>query len=287
MENVIYDMYIAEAIIENDYINYNEPEEKEALIDQVLKKHKISEARWDTSLSWYSDKIDVYLQINDSVKSRILRVQKNIEDEQALLAAINSSLEEKGPDYIPLHFRIATLGCNRGFKFNLDSTQLAERFGEKDTLFFRFKLIGVYPVDSYSLKSMLKIDYADTTIYQGTELNENKSYSFPLIKSIDKDTISSVHGFVNLSGEFPQVPIQLHQISLSAGESKKDSLINEMDSIGNKNDSVVSEMDSIEIKKVSTVNEMDSVGIKKDGVDSIKQPVEAEILQEKLKMTTD
>ena len=75
MENVMYDMYVAEALIESDYQEYNNPEKKEALIDQVLKKHKISEARWDTSLSWYSDKIDIYLQINDSVKSRIKRRQ--------------------------------------------------------------------------------------------------------------------------------------------------------------------------------------------------------------------
>lgn len=77
MENVMYDMYIAEAIIDNDYQNFTLPEKKEALIKQVLEKHKISEARWDTSLSWYSDNIDQYLQINDSVKSRLQREQKN------------------------------------------------------------------------------------------------------------------------------------------------------------------------------------------------------------------
>ena len=58
----MYDMYIAEALIENDYQKFDLPEKKEALIDQVLEKHKISEARWDTSLSWYSDNIDQYIQ---------------------------------------------------------------------------------------------------------------------------------------------------------------------------------------------------------------------------------
>lgn len=86
--------------------------------------------------------------------------------------------------------------------------------------------MGIYPTDSYSLKSRLKIDYADTTFYHGSELTENKSYSFPLIKSIDQDTISSVHGFVHLRGKFPQVPIQLHQISLGKKENNKDSINN-------------------------------------------------------------
>lgn len=226
MESVMYDMYIAEAIIESDYQDYNDPEKKEALIDQVLKKHKISETRWDTSLSWYSDKINVYLQINDSVKSRIKRRQLEIDEQQRLIAAKNNSIPTKSSDYIPLNFRIATLGCERGFKFNLDSTQLFEKFAEADTLFFRFKILGVHPIESHSLKSMLEINYTDTTIYEGSKLLENRSYSFPLIKYIDQDTIVSVNGFVNLSGKFPQVPIQLHQISLGKRMNSKDTVIN-------------------------------------------------------------
>ena len=226
MESVMYDMYIAEAIIESDYQDYNDPEKKEALIDKVLEKHKISEARWDTSLSWYSDKIDVYLQINDSVKSRIKRKQNEIDKEQKLIAARNNSTPTKSPDYIPPNFRIATLGCERGFKFNLDSTQLSEKFGEADTMFFQFKLLGIHPLESHSLKSMLKIDYADTTLYQGAMLTENKAYSFPIVRYIEQDTVVSVNGFVNLSGKFPQVPIQLYQISLGGELSSVDTIIN-------------------------------------------------------------
>ena len=226
MESVMYDMYIAEAIIESDYQDYNDPEKKEALIDKVLEKHKISEARWDTSLSWYSDKIDVYLQINDSVKSRIKRKQNEIDKEQKLIAARNNSTPTKSLDYIPRNFRIATLGCERGFKFNLDSTQLSEKFGDADTLFFQFKLLGIHPLESHSLKSMLKIDYADTTLYQGAMLTENKAYSFPIVRYIEQDTVVSVNGFVNLSGKFPQVPIQLYQISLGEELSNKDTIIN-------------------------------------------------------------
>ncbi len=219
MENVMYDMYIAEAIIENDYHDYIEPEKKEALIDEVLKKHKISEARWDTSLSWYSDKIDVYLQINDSVKSRLQRKQKEIDREEMLLASQNEDFEIKRPDYIPLYFRIASLGCERGFKFKLDSLQITERFADNDTLFFQFKLLGVHPTDTYSLQAMTIADYKDTTVYQSSRLFDNRLYTFPIVRYIDQDTISTVEGFVNLSGKLPQVPIQLYQISLKGNDS--------------------------------------------------------------------
>ena len=214
MENVMYDMYIAEAIIDNDYQKFAQPENKEALINQVLEKHKITEARWDTSLSWYSDNIDTYIQINDSVKSRLQRNYNETNQLITLRTAQRNELVIHPPHYIPNNFYIASLGCDRGFKFSLDSVQLTERFGDNDSIFFQFNVIGVFPSDSYSLKSMLMIEYADTTVYQTSKLEENKSYSFPLSRYIEQDTIVSLNGFVNLSGKFPHVPIQLYKISL-------------------------------------------------------------------------
>ena len=221
MENVMYDMYIAEAIIDHEYDKYMLPEEKEALIYHVLQKHRISEARWDTSLSWYSDNIDQYLQINDSVKSRLQRNQKVAQQLSMQEAAMQNKFKVKPSDFIPRNLHIAGLGCDRGFKFVLDSLQLAKKFAYNDTIFFRFKILGVLPHYSYTLKSMLSVEYADTTIYQTTVLEENKSYSFSLSKHIEQDTITSLNGFVNLSGKLPLIPIQLYQISL--GNSNNDS----------------------------------------------------------------
>ena len=232
MENVMYDMYIAEALIENDYQKFDLPEKKEALIDQVLEKHKISEARWDTSLSWYSDNIDQYIQINDSVKSRLQRNQNISQQLKIQQDADNNKFEVKPADYIPPNFYLAGLGCDRGFKFSLDSVQLADRFADEDTLFFNFKVLGVFPHDFYSLKSMLLIQYADTTIYQSLKLEENKPYSSPFSKHIAQDTIHSLTGFLNLSGRFPPVPIQLYQISL-AGIEKNDSSTQSVEDLSN------------------------------------------------------
>lgn len=250
MERVMYDMYIAEAIIDNDYQLFNLPEEKEALIDQVLEKHKISEARWDTSLSWYSDNIDLYLQLNDSVKSRLQRDQIIAEQLNLQQIAQNKEYEVKPPDYIPSSFYIASLGCDRGFKFKLDSTQLTEKFADNDTIYFRFTTLGVYPMDIYSLKAMLRIEYSDTIIYEGSKLEENKSYSFNVLKHIKKDSIVALDGFINLSGKFPPIPIQLYKISLSNDE-KNDSIISINDSV-KLNDEVIPKELILQQEKIQT-----------------------------------
>ncbi len=222
MEKVMYDMYIAEAIIEDDYNKFAENQNKEALIDQIFKKHRISEARWDTSLAWYSDNIDIYIQINDSVKSRLQRSQEVTKKLIAQLAEENNEFDVKPADYIPPHFCIASLGCDRGFKFALDSLQLMEKFDDIDTLQFRFKVLGVFPLDSYFLKTVLRVEYSDTTVYQSSKLEENKAYKFSIPIHIEQDTIVSLNGFVNLSGKLPPVPIQLYQISLGHND-KNDS----------------------------------------------------------------
>lgn len=232
MESVMYDMYIAESIIDHDYQKFNRPERKEALIKQVLKKHNISEARWDTSLSWYSDNIDQYLQINDSVKARLQREQKVAQQLSLRESSLRNEFKIKDPNYIPRNVHIAGIGCERGFKFMLDSTQLADKFAEKDTLFFSFKVIGVSPQKSYSLKSMLTIEYADTTIYQTSVIDENKPYSFHFTRHIEQDTIISLNGFVNLSGNLPDIPLQIYQISLGdKNNTDSTSLIKEATSI--------------------------------------------------------
>ena len=244
MENVMYDMYIAEAIIDNDYQKFAESQNKEALIEQVLEKHKISEARWDTSLSWYSDNIDLYLRINDSVKSRLQRNQSAVEQLRLAEASERYEDEMKSSDYIPPHFRIAGIGCSRSFKFELDSTQLADRFADFDNIYFKFKTLGVFPLDTYSLKTMLRIEYADTIIFQGEKLEENKAYSYNIPRQIEQDTIVSLNGFINLSGNFPPIPIQIYEISLGNIEV---------------NDSTLLLNDSIQLAKDSTRFIQDSI----------------------------
>jgi hypothetical protein len=49
-----------------------------------------------------------------------------------------------------------------------------------------------------------------------SQIEENKSYSFPLLRNIEQDTIVSLNGFVNLSGKLPLIPLQLYQISLGS-----------------------------------------------------------------------
>jgi len=71
MANVLYDLYIAEAgMQENAAVFRNDSEKKQDLLQSVFKKHKISQARFDTSLVWYNANLDRYLKVNTQVTER-------------------------------------------------------------------------------------------------------------------------------------------------------------------------------------------------------------------------
>ena len=71
MERVLYDIYLADAEINNNHnIFSSDSALKQDLLNSVLKKHKITEAVLDTSLSWYSGHLNKYFKINNNINKR-------------------------------------------------------------------------------------------------------------------------------------------------------------------------------------------------------------------------
>ena len=211
MEKLMYDVYIAEAMIENDYRNFDTPDKKEALIGEIFKKHKITQAQWDTSLSWYSDKIDIYLRMNDSVKARIQRQQKLTERIMNQEYAQQQSIAQRNnsPSYIPANYSFDEVNPVNGFRFRLDTAGIAKKIDSPD-FDFTFDVSGI-SADTYpNLRAMLMLNYKDTVVYRYEKISENRTYALHGQKYIRKDTINdtirNITGFVRL-----QDPVRLYK----------------------------------------------------------------------------
>ena len=220
MERLLYDVYVAESMMERDYENFDTPEKKEAYIHKIFKAHKITQAQWDTSLSWYSDRIDLYLKINDTVKVRLQRQQQEIEaamERQRKRMTIDPATLL--PSYIPPSFSYDEPNVKNGFTFHWDWVEVAQKL-TTDSFYFAYRVIGV-PRDSLSqLSSMLALTYGDTTIYSFRKIAEEGEYCFPAAKyieldSVRRDTLSEINGFVRWRDRFgKKPPILLHGIRL-------------------------------------------------------------------------
>lgn len=262
MERLMYDIYVAEATIENDYHNFDTPEKKEAYINRVFKAHKTTQAQWDTSLSWYSDRIDIYLKMNDSVKARLQRAREGVD---ALLAqqtqARYTDPSLLPPSYLPSVYAYSVPDARRGFRFSLDSTEILSRISGDDFL-FTFSVVGIPPRFKTPLASLFTLVYSDTTIYQFQEIKENKTYEFSASKYIPGDTIKGISGFVRLRDSIFMVPpIQLYRIYLGDIPTAVDSVGAGSDSPGTeilKPDSVtLPEPDSAKIARPEVIKEME------------------------------
>ncbi len=232
MESLLYDIYIAEAMIDNDFQNFDTPQKKEALISQVFKKHNVTQSQWDSSLAWYSDRADVYLRINDSVKSRLKREQEALqlqiskESSQHIISASRFISD----DYIPQIYSFNEVSSQNGFRFRLDSDYITENI-EQNNIDFSFDAIGIPQHIQPNLVAALILQYKDTTIYKTKAILHNQKYIINGQKYIKynrdtliiNDTIREVIGFVKLQDCLRQFNnIQLYNIFIGKKNNEKE-----------------------------------------------------------------
>lgn len=190
MEQLMYDIYIAEAMIDNDYSSFRTAEQKEALINEVFGKHNTTQAQWDTSLSWYSDRVDIYLKMNDSVRARLRRDRDAMNDLLSAQNAVLQSVKDRSlmTSDVPHHYSFSELNPKGGFRFKLDSAKVANQLG--DSLFmFSFDALMVPPTMSEELTAMLLLQYKDSTIWLRENITENRTYAMSGLKYLPIDTI--------------------------------------------------------------------------------------------------
>ena len=220
MEGLMYDVYMAEALIENDYQTYDTPEKKEAFLQKIFEKHQVTQVQWDSSLAWYADRIDVYMKMNDSVKARLQRKQQELDasiTQQVQAQQFESHSES--PSYIPHTYAFRRIGSGSGFRFRIDSAEINTRF-TNPTLEFRYNVIGIPDdVQEAPLQSMLILEYKDTTLYKPQQITQNKSYSTPVSRYIDGDTLTRISGFIHLKNTWRRLRyIQLYNIGLGKND---------------------------------------------------------------------
>jgi hypothetical protein len=189
MEQLMFDIYIAEAMMDNDYQNFSTPEKKEAYIREIFHRHGVTQARWDTTLAWYADRIDVYLRINDSVMARLHRERDIIDRQIALQLAMEELEEIFFPDsHIPRFYSFSTPSTRSGFRFRLDSIEIVEQL-PYDEFSFDFSVIGIPPTGIPDFRAIITLNYSDTTIYLLEEITKNRRHSIPISRYIERDSI--------------------------------------------------------------------------------------------------
>ena len=189
MEDVLYDLYIAEVEIDNNYSFFSRDSvRKQNLLNSVFEKHNTNEQTFDTSLVWYNKNLDRYLKINTKVEERLsaladaLKKQIDFAEESTRKANTKNLL----PDTTFFFLQTPGLFQNR-YVFRTNTSELKDTH----TLDMTFDVLGIndsiYPVLTFYMQCI------DTTIVYCDTLKSNMHYSrsFSIPK---KQELNEIHG---------------------------------------------------------------------------------------------
>lgn len=189
MTDVLYDIQVAQAMM-TSYIDpqYNNVDNKDALVKSVLDKYNITQADFDTSLVWYSDNMAIYMEINDTVAAR-LRAKAEILRTQ--ITERNKSADELRSRLLPPYFRLTE--DEPTLAFNIDSFKIKTM--KMDHFKLMFDVQGLAPVSKVT--AGLYFTYKDTTIHKTLDVKENEHYLIDKPQLPDS-LLKSVSGFIHL-----------------------------------------------------------------------------------------
>jgi hypothetical protein len=211
MRKVLYDMQMAEAMVETEFEKYKTNEEKQQLYDAVFAKHKITQAKYDSSLIWYGENMDLYMSIYKLVL-------KDIEKDIAAMGDIKQdplSGEMAAKDSLDVWIqRNAFVFKPRNMLTRLVfdiKPQLPYSHGSIYT--FGFNVWGVLPSMKDKPRVKLSAVQGDTVIFVHKEIIGD-GYFEATLKTIDTMQVNRIFGYVFVNNAENCHRIYLNDIQL-------------------------------------------------------------------------
>lgn len=98
MEEVLYDLYLAEGMVNGNHSLFSsDSARKQQMLNSVLKKHKITEAKLDSSIAWYTAHLDQFFKINNRLSERYVQEIALLQDLESQSAQADTQGETRMP----------------------------------------------------------------------------------------------------------------------------------------------------------------------------------------------
>lgn len=185
MIEVLHDIQLAESIIRSNSEDFKLKEQKEALIEGVLEKHNITRAQLDSSLVWYSDNVDAYTRVNDSVIASLKRDSEQL-SKQIYRGMRSSYTFNYG--ILPGFYHLSD--ANPLLTFDIDTLRVKRLPGLK----FDFKTMWINKDTDADV--FVSFQYRDTTINESFKLTKDTAYTIG--KPQIDDLLKTVSGYIYL-----------------------------------------------------------------------------------------
>lgn len=216
MVDVLCDIRLAEAIY-RDGNRFNTNKKKDALVAGVLEKHKITQAELDSSLLWYSDNMDQYMNITDSVASRLKTKNDRVMTSRM---ALESKHHESSNYIIPPFFYLNE--STPTMSFDIDSFKIKKI--NLPSFCLKFDVQGLSSLQK--AEAAIFFTYKDTLIRNIVLINENSNYEFAKPHLADS-LLKSISGYVHIRNKVKNMPSNVLLYNISYSDSTVISLNNQ------------------------------------------------------------
>jgi len=226
MRATLYDMQLAEAMVETNYENYRNSDERAALYSSVFAKHGITQAQYDTSLIWYGKNLDLYMQIYKLVLKDVNVAIANLGDIKPNPLSGEASARDSIDVWI--YPRSCTFGTHR----NLLSFDIAPKapYSSGSSYVLGINVWGVDANPQYRPRISLNAVQQDTIVTVSQEITSDGYYEI-LMRTTATKQVKRVYGYVLLDTVINSVYFdQIRLMKYNYG-SKTLRLVNEVDSL--------------------------------------------------------
>lgn len=201
---VLTDIEMATSISEEQYIlppEYkNDDEYKQRIMDGVYKKHKVTKAKVDSSLVWYSQNLDEYNEINDSVIAHFRSLSTALRQDQAAIDGYRSINKQTIPVQSYLSYTHPLIAF-RFTKYDLDNI-------DKSLLNIYFGILGMSTTDSIEAGFYFK--YKDSTVMRNFCIFHDSTFHIEKPALADS-LLNDFSGYIRLRQSIDSIkPILIH-----------------------------------------------------------------------------
>jgi hypothetical protein len=196
MRAVLYDMQIAEAIVETNYESYKTNDERQTVYDAVFAKHHITQAEYDSSLVWYGENMDLYMRIYKLVL-------KDINEHMASMGEIKPSplsgdISAKDSVDVWIYNRSFTFGpgrTGRTFYTLTFDIEPQKPYSSGSLYVFGLSVWGVPPNLKHKPKIRINAVHSDTIISVNKDITGD-GYCETVLRTVATKQVKRVYGYI-------------------------------------------------------------------------------------------
>jgi hypothetical protein len=193
MRAVLYDMQMAEAIVETNNESYRTSDERQVVYNAVFAKHHVTQAEYDSSLIWYGQNMDLYMSIYKLVL-------KDINENIAAMGDVKPnplSGEASAKDSIDIWIYNRSYIFKQERVFNILTFDIAPQkpYSSGSSYVFGLSVWGMPPGLKYNPKIHISAVQTDTIISVNKEITGDGYYE-AVVRTVDAKPVSRVYGYI-------------------------------------------------------------------------------------------